>query len=81
MGFNSRLRRMKLKHRIVKLERTAEGNQPLKPGLVMYCDGGLSEEQEREIAEAKANGQPVLIYTIEDCSEPAYDDGFDDELV
>ncbi|WP_333877693.1 hypothetical protein [Methylobacter sp.] len=59
-----------LEKRLVNLERAAEDAAPVMPGLVLFFNGDApTEAQQREIDQAEANGQQVIIFNVVDASE------------
>ena len=60
---------MKLSQRILSLERIAEdGEMPIPAIIIFQYDGAFTDEQLQKIAEAEANGRPVIIFRVVDAS-------------
>ena len=59
---------MSIKNRLVVLERHSKDSKPMMPGLVLFVDGERTPEQQSQIEQAEAIGQPVIIFTVEDAS-------------
>ncbi|MDO9422857.1 MAG: hypothetical protein Q7T40_01525 [Methylobacter sp.] len=60
---------MRLSQRLLTLERIAYAAEMPIPAIIMFkCDGAFTDEQQQQIAEAEANGQPVIIFNIIDAS-------------
>ncbi|MDO9047285.1 MAG: hypothetical protein Q7U66_06045, partial [Methylobacter sp.] len=58
-----------LKNRLAILERLVADAEPPIPGVILFqCDGAFTEAQQQTIAEAEANGQPVIVFRIVDAS-------------
>ncbi len=63
---------MRLEQRLLNLERIAENSEMPIPAIILFkCDGVFTEAQQQEITAAKANGQPVIIFSVVDASEDA----------
>lgn len=60
---------MRLNQRILSLERLVEDAEIPTPGLVLFRYGEtLTDEQQLQVKDAKANGQPVIIFRVVDAS-------------
>lgn len=57
---------MSIKNRLTLLERTNQNNKSLMPGLVLFVDGNPTPEQQKQIDEAEAIGQTVIIFDVVD---------------
>ncbi len=57
---------MSIKNRLTVLEQQSQSKKPIMPGLVLFVDGERTPEQQAQIDEAEAIGQPVIIFTVED---------------
>jgi hypothetical protein len=60
---------MRLEQRLLNLERIAEDAEPPIHGVVLFRYGEtLTDEQQLQVEDAKANGQPVIIFRVVDAS-------------
>lgn len=56
---------MRLSQRVANLERTAEANTPVMPGMVIFCKGAApTAEEQQQISQAEANGQHAVVFTV-----------------
>lgn len=60
---------MKLTQRVLSLERLVEDAEMPIPGVVLFRYGEtLTDEQQLQVKDAKANRQPVIIFRVVDAS-------------
>ncbi len=60
---------MRLSQRILSLERIAEDSEMPIPAIILFqYDGAFTDDQQQQIAQAKNEGRPVIVFRVVDAS-------------